>query len=152
MKLVFNALIEGLIVLGLISFLSGCSPSEKIVLYNGSESTIFIKPLGELYEDRDYKSAEPGTTVGVHLDLSTDQILKIVTGSSSWCYRRKEVGLGWVGKGPKLFAKLGKDLQIYIYPKASKEDTFYTKSFPVQPKGYPLMPNSCKQTGSGLEL
>lgn len=143
MKILFHNFIEVLIILGLISLLSGCSLSGKMVLYNALESTILIKPIGELHEDRDYERVGSSTTREINLNLDIEHMLKIYIENRNWCYQLKVVDLSWVGKGPKIFVKLGKDYHIYIYPKESKEDSFYTKSLPVQPDGYPLVPSAC---------
>lgn len=132
-------------ILACAVLLSSCSLNGNLVLHNSLSQEIV---LSVTYETSGIKNhvIQSGDNGVLRINFNIDNEVSAAVGDEHWCYKIKAFPSAWVKpgvSGPKVFANLTSNRRIYIYPKESKEDSFYTKSPPVQPDGYPLVPSTC---------
>lgn len=128
--------------------LSSCSLGGRLVLHNSSPHKIVLSVAYDPSWTKNHV-IQPGDAATLEIDFRFSIEISAAVGDEHWCYKTKELSSSaWVKPGifrGKVFALLTSDRLIYIYSKESKEDSFYTKSPPVQPDGYPLTPSVCTQ-------
>ena len=134
-----------IVITALVLLLTSCSLNGYFILHNSSLDRVTLHLTSEAYVQKEY-AIDAGKTGKLRFNFNIDNEVSVTAGEKQWCYQLKKLPTEWITpsvSGPKIFANLTEDGQIYIYSKESNEVSFHQAQAPIQPEGYPLKPIKC---------
>lgn len=116
-----------------------------LVLHNASTKVAILQLIGDAYKYREVVVTS-ASTGSLRFNFSLDNEVLVRLNGEMSCYQIPRLPFDWVTptlSGPKVYAAITPEGEIYLYPKYSNEEDFFKNAPTTQPAGFPLKPGAC---------